>query len=389
MVKNLLIIGSTGTLGNRVLEVIRNFKDRFNVVGLGARQDSEQLALQVMEFRPKYVLLTENKITSSLRDAVISAGSRLFSGIQGLREIASVDGVDLIVIVMGGALGIYPLWEAIKYNRDVAIANKESIVIMGEIIRKLADEKGVNLIPIDSEPGAIFQCLNALNDRRELDYIVLTASGGPFRRLDYNQLVNVTPEEAVSHPVWRMGKRISVDSATLMNKGLEVIELHKFFDVPYEKIQVLVHPQSIIHGAIGLSDASLVALMSNPDMKIPILYALSYPERIETSWKRLNLIELKELTFEAPDTDHFPALRIAIEAGKRGLSYPAVLNASDEVAVELFLNRDIRFTDIPILVEEVLSKHSPVTINSVEEAMEIDNWAREETYKIFNKVISR
>ncbi|HRR90925.1 MAG TPA: 1-deoxy-D-xylulose-5-phosphate reductoisomerase, partial [bacterium] len=282
-----------------------------------------------------------------------------------------------------------PLWEAIKYNRDVAIANKESIVIMGEIIRKLADGKGVNLIPIDSEPGAIFQCLNALNDRRELDYIVLTASGGPFRRLDYNQLVNVTPEEAVSHPVWRMGKRISVDSATLMNKGLEVIELHKFFDVPYEKIQVLVHPQSIIHGAIGLSDASLVALMSNPDMKIPILYALSYPERIETSWKRLNLIELKELTFEAPDTDHFPALRIAIEAGKRGLSYPAVLNASDEVAVELFLNRDIRFTDIPILVEEVLSKHSPVTINSVEEAMEIDNWAREETYKIFNKVMSR
>lgn len=389
MVKNLLIIGSTGTLGNRVLEVIRNFKDRFNVVGLGARQDSEQLALQVMEFRPKYVLLTENNITSSLRDAVISAGSRFFSGIQGLREIASVDGVDLIVIVMGGALGIYPLWEAIKYNRDVAIANKESIVIMGEIIRKLADEKGVNLIPIDSEPGAIFQCLNALNDRRELDYIVLTASGGPFRRLDYNQLVNVTPEEAVSHPVWRMGKRISVDSATLMNKGLEVIELHKFFDVPYEKIQVLVHPQSIIHGAIGLSDASLVALMSNPDMKIPILYALSYPERIETSWKRLNLIELKELTFEAPDTDHFPALRIAIEAGKRGLSYPAVLNASDEVAVELFLNRDIRFTDIPILVEEVLSKHSPVTINSVEEAMEIDNWAREETYKIFNKVMSR
>ncbi|HHV81398.1 TPA: 1-deoxy-D-xylulose-5-phosphate reductoisomerase [bacterium] len=389
MVKNLLIIGSTGTLGNRVLEVIRNFKDRFNVVGLGARQDSEQLALQVMEFRPKYVLLTENNITSSLRDAVISAGSRLFSGIQGLREIASVDGVDLIVIVMGGALGIYPLWEAIKYNRDVAIANKESIVIMGEIVRKLADGKGVNLIPIDSEPGAIFQCFNALNDRRELDYIVLTASGGPFRRLDYNQLVNVTPEEAVSHPVWRMGKRISVDSATLMNKGLEVIELHKFFDVPYEKIQVLVHPQSIIHGAIGLSDASLVALMSNPDMKIPILYALSYPERIETSWKRLNLIELKELTFEAPDTDHFPALRIAIEAGKRGLSYPAVLNASDEVAVELFLNRDIRFTDIPILVEEVLSKHSPVTINSVEEAMEIDNWAREETYKIFNKVMSR
>jgi len=389
MVKNLLIIGSTGTLGNRVLEVIRNFKDRFNVVGLGARQDSEQLALQVMEFRPKYVLLTENRITPSLRDAVISAGSRLFSGIHGLKEIASVDGVDLIVIVMGGALGIYPLWEAIKYNRDVAIANKESIVIMGEIIRKLADGKGVNLIPIDSEPGAIFQCLNALNDRRELDYIVLTASGGPFRRLDYNQLVNVTPEEAVSHPVWRMGKRISVDSATLMNKGLEVIELHKFFDVPYEKIQVLVHPQSIIHGAIGLSDASLVALMSNPDMKIPILYALSYPERIETSWKRLNLIELKELTFEAPDTDHFPALRIAIEAGKRGLSYPAVLNASDEVAVELFLNRDIRFTDIPILVEEVLSKHSPVTINSVEEAMEIDNWAREETYKIFNKVISR
>lgn len=389
MVKNLLIIGSTGALGNRVLEVVRSFREKFNVVGLGARQNSEQLASQVMEFHPKYVLLAENKITPSLQDAIDFVGGKLFTGIEGLKEIVTVEGIDLIVIVMGGALGVYPLWEAIRYNRDVAIANKESIVIMGEVIRRLANEKRVNLIPIDSEPGAIFQCLKALRDRKELDYVVLTASGGPFRKLDKDQLDRVTPEEAISHPVWKMGKRISVDSATLMNKGLEVIELHKFFDIPYDKIQVVVHPQSIIHGAIGLSDASLIALMSNPDMKIPILYALSYPERLGTQWKRLDLMELKQLTFEAPDTHRFPALKIAIEAGKKGLSYPTVLNASDEVAVELFLNRKIRFTDISILVEEVLSNHNPVPIKSVEEAMEVDNWAREETYKIFSKVMSK
>lgn len=389
MVKNLLIIGSTGALGNKVLEVVRDFRDRFNIVGLGARRDSEQLALQVMEFRPKYVLLAENNVTTSLRDAISYVGCKFFSGINGLRDIVSVDDVDLIVIVMGGALGVYPLWEAMRYNRSVAIANKESIVIMGEIIREIADKKGVDLIPIDSEPSAIFQCLNIIKNDRELDYIVLTASGGPFRALDYNRLSKVTPEEALAHPVWKMGRRISVDSATLMNKGLEVIELHKFFNIPYERIQVVIHPQSIIHGAIGLSDTSLIALMSNPDMKIPILYALTYPERIEVQWKKLNLIDLKQLTFESPNTELFPSLKIAIEAGKKGMSYPTVLNASDEIAVDLFLKRKIKFTEIPILVEECLSNHKPVHIDSVETAIEIDRWAREETYKIFDKVINR
>lgn len=389
MVKNLLIIGSTGALGNKVLEVVRDFKDRFNIIGLGARQDSEQLALQVMEFHPRYVLLAENNLTPSLRDAISYVGCKFFSGIDGLRNIVSVEDVDLVVIVMGGALGVYPLWEAIRYNKDVAIANKESIVIMGEIIRELADKNGIDLIPIDSEPSAIFQCLNIIKDKNELDYVVLTASGGPFRNLDYDHLSKVTPEEAVAHPVWKMGRRISVDSATLMNKGLEVIELHKFFNIPYDKIQVVIHPQSIIHGAIGLNDTSLIALMSPPDMRIPVLYALSYPDRIEVPWKKLNLIDLKGLTFEPPDTDRFPALRVAVEAGRKGMSYPTVLNASDEVAVELFLKKEIRFTDIPVLVEEVLSSHKPVHIDSVETAMEIDRWAREETYKIFNKVMSR
>lgn len=389
MVKNLLIIGSTGALGNKVLEVVRDFKDRFNIIGLGARQDSEQLALQVMEFYPRYVLLAENNLTPSLRDAISYVGCKFFSGIDGLRNIVSVEDVDLVVIVMGGALGVYPLWEAIRYNKDVAIANKESIVIMGEIIRELADKNGIDLIPIDSEPSAIFQCLNIIKDKNELDYVVLTASGGPFRNLDYDHLSKVTPEEAVAHPVWKMGRRISVDSATLMNKGLEVIELHKFFNIPYDKIQVVIHPQSIIHGAIGLNDTSLIALMSPPDMRIPVLYALSYPDRIEVPWKKLNLIDLKGLTFEPPDTDRFPALRVAVEAGRKGMSYPTVLNASDEVAVELFLKKEIRFTDIPVLVEEVLSSHKPVHIDSVETAMEIDRWAREETYKIFNKVMSR
>lgn len=388
MVKNLVLIGSTGALGTQVLEVIREFRDRFNIIGLGARRDSERLALQVNEFCPKYVLLAEeDNMSLSLKSAIESTKSRFFYGIEGLKDIVSVDDVDLVVIVMGGALGVYPLWEAIRYNKNVAIANKESIVMMGEIIRELADNKGINLIPIDSEPSAIFQCLKGLNSKDDLERVILTASGGPFRRLTYEQLKKVTPEEAVTHPVWKMGKRISVDSATLMNKGLEYIELHKFFNIPYEKIQIVVHPQGIIHGAVGLTDGTMISIMSNPDMRIPILYALSYPERLGTHWKKLDLIDLREITFEPPDTERFPALRIAMEAGKKGLSYPIVLNASDEVAVDLFLNRKIKFTDIPILVEEVLSRHSPSKIDSLDVVMEIDNWARKETIDIFEKVI--
>ncbi|MGC8972479.1 MAG: 1-deoxy-D-xylulose-5-phosphate reductoisomerase [bacterium] len=390
MVKNIVLIGSTGALGTQVLEVIREFRDKFNIIGLGARRDSEKLALQVNEFCPKYVLLAEeNNMSLSLRSAIENNKSRFFYGIEGLKEIVSVDEVDLVVIVMGGALGIYPLWEAVRYNKNVAIANKESIVMMGEIIRELADNKGISLIPIDSEPSAIFQCLKGLNSKNNLDRVILTASGGPFRRLTREQLEMVTPEEAVTHPVWKMGKRISVDSATLMNKGLEYIELHKFFDIPYEKIQIVVHPQGIIHGAISLTDGTMISIMSNPDMRIPILYALSYPERLGNHWKKLNLIDLKELTFEPADTDRFPALRIAMEAGKKGLSYPTVLNASDEVAVDLFLNKKIKFTDIPILVEEVLSRHSPSKVDSLDVVMEIDNWARRETIKVFEKVIRR
>ncbi|MBC7319772.1 1-deoxy-D-xylulose-5-phosphate reductoisomerase [bacterium] len=390
MVKKLILIGSTGALGTQVLEVIREFRDRFEILGLGARRDSERLALQVNEFHPKYVLLTEeDNMSSSLRSAIESSNSTFFSGIEGLKKIVSVDDADLVVIVMGGALGIYPLWEAIRYNKNIAIANKESIVMMGEIIRDLADSKGINLIPIDSEPSAIFQCLKALDSRDELDSVILTASGGPFRRFTREQLERVTPEEATAHPVWRMGKRISVDSATLMNKGLEYIELHKFFNIPYEKIHIVVHPQGIMHGAINLRDGTLISLMSVPDMRIPILYALSYPERIRTPWKKLNLMELKELTFEPPDIERFPALKIAMEAGRKGASYPIVLNASDEVAVDLFLNRRIRFTDIPILVEEVLCRHNPSTVDSIDTVMEIDSWARKETVNIFNKVMKR
>lgn len=390
MVKKLVLIGSTGALGTQVLEVIREFRDRFEIVGLGARRDSERLASQVNEFHPKYVLLAEEDcMTFSLKSAIECNNSRFFFGINGLKEIVSVDDVDLVVIVMGGALGIYPLWEAIRYNRNVAVANKESIVMMGEIIRELADKKGINLVPIDSEPSAIFQCLKGLDNRKELDRVVLTASGGPFRRFTKEQLEKVTPEEAITHPVWRMGKRISVDSATLMNKGLEYIELHKFFNIPYEKIDILVHPQGIMHGAISLIDGTFISLMSNPDMRIPILYALSYPERLETSWKKLNLVELRELTFELPDLDRFPALKIAMEAGRRGASYPTVLNASDETAVELFLNRRIKFTDIPILVEEVMCRHNPTFIDSLDTVMEIDSWARKETLNILDKVIKR
>jgi 1-deoxy-D-xylulose-5-phosphate reductoisomerase len=386
MVKRLLVLGSTGALGTKTLEVVREFPDKFAIIGLGARQNVERLADQVEEFHPKYVLLTENNMSSSLQRSINNSKSKYFYDIEGLKEIASVEDVDLIVLVMGGTLGIYPLWEAINHNKDVAIANKESIVVMGEVIRKRAKEKNVKLIPIDSEPSAIFQCLNALYREEELESVVLTASGGPFRSLNREELKRVTPEEALHHPVWKMGKKITIDSATLMNKGFEWIEIHKFFGIPYEKIEIVVHPQGIIHGMINLRDSSSIALMSMPDMRIPILYALSYPERIETKWHRLEFSSLKQITFEPPDVEKFPALKIAMESGRKGLSYPAVLNASDEVAVELFLKGAIRFTDIPKLVEEVLSNHNPVVPDSIETVMAIDKWAREETLRVKDKV---
>ncbi|MGC8890541.1 MAG: 1-deoxy-D-xylulose-5-phosphate reductoisomerase [bacterium] len=386
MVKKLLVLGSTGALGNKTLDVVREFSDRFIIIGLGARQNVERLVKQVEEFRPKYVLLTENTITSSLERTIKRLRIEYFYGIEGLKEIATIEEVDLVVLVMGGALGIYPLWEAINHGKDVAIANKESIVIMGELIRKRVEEKNVRLIPIDSEPSAIFQCLNGLMSKNELESVILTASGGPFRNLSREELKAVTPEQALHHPVWRMGKKITVDSATLMNKGFEWIEIHKFFNIPYEKIHIVVHPQGVIHGAINLKDSTSIALMSVPDMRIPILYALSYPERIETNWQRLDLLSLGEITFEPPDVEKFPALRIAMESGRKGLTYPVVLNASDEVAVELFLRGEINFTDIPKLVEEVLSSHSPMFPDSIEAVMAVDRWAREETLRVKDRV---
>ncbi|MGB9681824.1 MAG: 1-deoxy-D-xylulose-5-phosphate reductoisomerase [bacterium] len=386
MVKKLLVLGSTGALGNKTLDVVREFSDRFIIIGLGARQNVERLVKQVEEFRPKYVLLTENTITSSLERTIKRLRIEYFYGIEGLKEIATIEEVDLVVLVMGGALGIYPLWEAINHGKDVAIANKESIVIMGELIRKRVEEKNVRLIPIDSEPSAIFQCLNGLMSKNELESVILTASGGPFRNLSREELKAVTPEQALHHPVWRMGKKITVDSANLMNKGFEWIEIHKFFNIPYEKIHIVVHPQGVIHGAINLKDSTSIALMSVPDMRIPILYALSYPERIETNWQRLDLLSLGEITFEPPDVEKFPALRIAMESGRKGLTYPVVLNASDEVAVELFLRGEINFTDIPKLVEEVLSSHSPMFPDSIEAVMAVDRWAREETLRVKDRV---
>jgi 1-deoxy-D-xylulose-5-phosphate reductoisomerase len=386
MVKRLLILGSTGALGTKTLDVVREFSDRFTVIGLGARQNVEKLAAQVEEFHPRYVLLTENTISSSLERMIKGSKIEYFYGIEGLKEIASIEDVDLVVLVMGGALGIYPLWEAINHSKDVAIANKESIVIMGELIRKKAEEKNVRLIPIDSEPSAIFQCFNALNSKEDLEGVILTASGGPFRNLNREELKGVTPVQALHHPVWKMGKKITIDSATLMNKGFEWIEIHKFFDIPYDKIQIVIHPQGVIHGAINLKDSTLIAIMSMPDMRIPILYALSYPERVETGWERLDLLSLGEITFEPPDIEKFPALKIAMESGRKGLTYPVVLNASDEIAVELFLKGEIGFTDIPRLVEEVLSRHTPTVPDSIETVMTVDSWAREETLRLKDRV---
>lgn len=352
------ILGSTGSVGSQALDVIRKYKDKIKVQLLGASKISENLINQVKEFKPSYVYV-ENAEERSIDDTKVLVGE------DGLKQAVSLD-LDLFINAISGIKGILPTYLLLKYDKTLATANKEAIICLGELLK----DKYKKILPIDSEHSAIFQILKDSN-QKEVRRIILTASGGPFVNMPAEDFENITVKQALNHPTWIMGKKITIDSATLMNKGLEVIEAHYLFSMPYEKIDVLIHPESIIHGMVEFVDGTVISNMSNPDMKIPISYALFYPERKFLYDNYLDFTKIKSLNFLKPDTEKFPLLKLAVECGKKGGVYPAVLTVADEIAVNYFLEERIKFTDIHKIILETLEKFDYNKLDSVDDVFYI------------------
>ena len=369
--KRLAILGSTGSIGRQTLEVVRSFPDRFKIIGLAAGRNSELLAKQINEFGPELVSLAG---TGKLP----SGSYRLVSP----EEMVADAKIDMAVIATSGIAGLAPTLAAIASGKNLALANKEVLVTAGQIVTAEAERSGIAMLPVDSEHSALWQCLWGEHGS-EVARLVLTASGGPFRQHSVSSLARVTAAEALQHPTWQMGKKVTVDSATLFNKGLEVIEAHWLFNIPYERIEVVLHPQSIIHSLVEFCDGSVKAQLSIPDMRLPIQYALTYPERWQNpQLPRIDWRKLGPLTFETPDLGRFPCLRLAIEAGRRGGTYPAALSAADEVAVELFISGRIGFLGIARLLERILQEHPSVSQPSLDDILSADRWARKRALEI-------
>lgn len=373
--KKIAILGSTGSIGRNAIEVILNFPDRFKVTYLAVNKNIELLLEQVRILKPRGVAIFDRKKAEEF-SKLVNGTVEVLAGEEGLVEIVSRDDVDIVLNSLVGFSGLKPTVKAIENKKRIALANKETLVVAGEIITKLLKENDVELIPVDSEHNAIFQCLVGENVS-SINKIILTASGGPFLNKDKSELENVTIEEALKHPNWKMGKKITIDSATLMNKGLEVIEAHWLFGLPVEKIKVVIHPQSIIHSMVEFVDGSIKAQLGVPDMKIPIQYALTYPERTPANYGQVDFVKLGKITFLEPDFEKFECLKIAYEVAKLGGTYPTVLNAANEVAVELFLNRKIKFTQIPEIIKRAIDSHRPKFNPDLDDIFKVDFETRE------------
>lgn len=379
--KNIVILGSTGSIGTNTLEVIRGLADHYRVIGLAANTQWGLLSRQIEDFHPAWVSLADKESYKCLRNKLNStAGIQILNGLNNLVETELFDKVDIVVSAITGAAGLSAVIEAIKNKKTMAIANKEVLVMAGEIVMTLAKENGVKILPIDSEHSAVFQSLRAGNEN-EISKIILTASGGPFYEFPKEKLTDVSPCQALKHPTWEMGKKITIDSATLMNKALEIIEAKWLFGLDASQIEVVIHPQSIIHSMVEFCDGSVIAQMGLPDMKVPIQFAITYPERKPLNAERLDLTKLGSLVFKSPDTDKFPALELGYEAARIGGTMGAVLNAANEVAVAAFLNSQIRFTDIAKLVKMAMDKHSVRDNPTLEDVIKSDKWARQEVNK--------
>ena len=373
--KKVVILGSTGSIGAQTLEVIRAIGG-FEVIALSANTNIELLLKQAEEFRPKYVTVMDEHKALELKSQVAKFGTEVSTGIDSLNMLASLTEADIIVNSLVGNIGLLPTISAIKAGKTICLANKETLVTAGEIIMPLAKEYNVQIIPIDSEHSAVLQCLQG-EELKSIDQLHLTASGGPFRTKTKKELESVTVEDALKHPNWSMGKKITIDSATLMNKGLEVIEAMWLFNMPLERISVVVHPQSIIHSMIEYFDGSILAQMGTPDMRLPIQYALCYPKRVRNSFERLDLFRMKDLTFERPDTDKFNCLKLCLDAAKTGGTMPAVMNAANEIAVAKFLAKEISFIEISELIEKTMLAYTVKYDINIDDIIEADRWARE------------
>lgn len=373
--KNIAILGSTGSIGTQTLDIVRANKD-LNVVAIAAGSNVKKLEEQVREFRPEIVCVYNENAASDLKVAIADTNVKVVSGMEGLIETAIYETSQIVVTAFVGMIGIRPTLEAIKAGKDIALANKETLVTAGHLVIKAAKDYGVKILPVDSEHSAIFQSLNGEN-KKEIDKILLTASGGPFRGWNREQMKNVRVEDALKHPNWTMGQKITIDSATMVNKGLEVIEAKWLFDVDFEDVQVVVQPQSLIHSMVQFRDGAIMAQLGTPDMRLPIQYALYYPERRVLSGERVDFEKVAQITFENPDMDNFIGLKMAYEAGRIGGSMPTVFNAANERAVAKFLDRKIGFLDITDIIQYCMKEHKKIENPSVNEILEIEQWAYE------------
>lgn len=378
--KAITLLGSTGSIGTQTLDIVDQHPDKFRLVGIAAGRNVELLARQIEQFRPEIAAISDEALLPELREAIAHVDPKpiLAAGPEGVRAVAAYGDAEAVVTGIVGCAGLLPTIAAIEAGKDIALANKETLIAGGPVVNPLLEKHGVKLLPADSEHSAIFQCLQGVPNGG-LRRIILTASGGAFRDWPVEKLSEVTVADAITHPNWSMGRKITVDSATLMNKGLEVIEAHYLFGMHYDDINIVIHPQSIIHSLIELQDTSVLAQLGWPDMRLPLLYALSWPERIYTDWEQLDLVKAGDLTFREPDHDKYPCMDLAYAAGRAGGSMTAVLNAANEQAVALFLDEKIEFLDIPRVIEKACDRHQADNCQnpSLEDILAADSWARQ------------
>lgn len=381
--KSIAVLGATGSIGVSTLQIVQEFPERYQIVALTGGRNVTLLTEQALRHRPRYVSVQSETDAKKLRSRLSGEGIDVLCGVEGLIQCATLDEVDMVVAAIVGAAGLVPTMAAICAGKDVALANKETLVMAGGLIMDEVRRRQVRLLPVDSEHSAILQALSG-HRREDVKRLILTASGGPFRDLEAGDFRKVAPADALAHPNWTMGKKISIDSATLMNKGLEVIEAHWLFDMPVSQINVHIHPESIVHSMVEYVDGSVIAQMGIPDMKTPIAYALSLPERLPLKQPQLDLCELSALTFSKPDINRFPCLQLAYDALAAGGTMPAVMNAANEVAVAAFLNHQLAFVDIPRLIRRVMEQHQQDDVKTVERVLHADRWGRQQANQLID-----